>query len=44
MGPFDSPTLLAGVKPNPTTIKGSCCDVLFGSSLKNMWKLRKPRS
>jgi hypothetical protein len=32
--------LSAGVKPNPTTIKGSCCDVLFGSSLKNIWKLK----
>lgn len=31
--------LSAGVKPNPTTISGSCWDVLLGSSLKNMWKL-----
>lgn len=27
--------LSAGVKPKPTTIRGSCCEVLLGSSLKN---------
>lgn len=32
--------LCAAVNPNPTMIRGNCCDVLFGSSLKNMWKLR----
>lgn len=31
--------LSAAVNPNPTTISGNCCEVLFGSSLKNMWKL-----
>lgn len=32
--------LSAGVKPKPTTIRGICCEVLLGSSLKNMWNLR----
>ena len=27
--------LSAGVKPNPTMMRGSCCEVLLGSSLKN---------
>jgi hypothetical protein len=31
-----SRALSAGVKPKPTRINGSCCDVLLGSSLKNI--------
>lgn len=32
--------LSVGENPKPTIISGICSDVLLGSSLKNIWKLR----